>query len=87
MLKTLLFLCNRVYRLNSWFIILVKIFNIFCVYYNKNWTNDTIKSPYQNGRYEYAIIGGSGTGNSIVSPIFVVVDTEKPEDFHKYYKP
>ena len=49
--------------------------------------NDTIKSPYQNGRYEYAIIGGSGTGNSIVSPIFVVVDIENPEDFYKYYKP
>ena len=49
--------------------------------------NDTIKSPYQNGRYEYAIIGGSGTGNSIVSPIFIVVDAEKPEDFYKYYKP
>ena len=49
--------------------------------------NDTIKSPYQNGLYAYAIIGGSGTGNSIVSPIFVVVDTEKPEDFYKYFKP
>jgi len=49
--------------------------------------NDTIKSPYQNGLYAYAIIGGSGTGNSIVSPIFVVVDTENPEDFYKYYKP
>ena len=49
--------------------------------------NDTIKSPYQNGRYEYAIIGGSGTGNSIVSPIFVVVDVENTEDFYKYYKP
>ena len=49
--------------------------------------NDTIKSPYQNGQYAYAIIGGSGTGNSIVSPIFVVVDTEKPEDFYKYFKP
>ena len=49
--------------------------------------NDTIKSPYQNGRYEYAIIGGSGTGNSIVSRIFVVVDVDNPEDFYKYYKP
>ena len=49
--------------------------------------NDTIKSPYQDGIYAYAIIGGSGTGNSIVSPIFVVVDTEKPEDFYKYFKP
>ena len=38
--------------------------------------NDTIKS-----------IGGSGTGNSIVSPIFIVVDAEKPKDFYKYYKP
>ena len=35
--------------------------------------NDTIKSPYQDGLYAYAIIGGSGTGNNIVSPIFVVV--------------
>ncbi len=49
--------------------------------------NDTIKSPYQEGRYLYAIIGGSGTGNTIVSPIFVVIDAENPEDFHKYYKP
>jgi len=49
--------------------------------------NDTIKSPYQEGRYLYAIVGGSGTGNAIVSPIFVVVDEENPEDFHKYYKP
>ena len=49
--------------------------------------NDTIKSPYQNGRYEFAIVGGTGTGNSIVSPIFVVVDTENPEDFYRYYKP
>ena len=49
--------------------------------------NDTIKSPYQDGRYEYAIIGGSGTGNSIVNPIFIVVDAEKPTDFYKYYKP
>ena len=49
--------------------------------------NDTIKSPYQSGRYEYAIIGGSGTGNSIINPIFIVVDVEKPVDFYKYYKP
>ena len=49
--------------------------------------NDTIKSPYQEGQYLYAIIGGSGTGNAIVSPIFVVIDNENPKDFHKYYKP
>ena len=49
--------------------------------------NDTIKSPYQNGLYAYAIIGGDGTGNSIVSPIFVVVDIENVEDFYRYYKP
>tara|TARA_R100001443_G_scaffold41688_1_gene55064 strand:+ start:99 stop:626 length:528 start_codon:yes stop_codon:yes gene_type:complete len=49
--------------------------------------NDTIKSPYQEGGYEYAIIGGSGTGNMIVSPIFVVIDVEQPEDFYKYFKP
>ena len=49
--------------------------------------NDTIKSPYQDGLYAYAIIGGSGTGDNIVSPIFVVVDTENIEDFYKYYKP
>ena len=49
--------------------------------------NDTIKSPYQERNYEFAIIGGSGTGNDIVSPIFVVVDTENIEDFYKYYKP
>ena len=46
-----------------------------------------LKSPYQDGLYAYAIIGGSGTGNNIVSPIFIVVDTENVEDFYKYYKP
>tara|TARA_R110000824_G_scaffold176236_1_gene355098 strand:+ start:144 stop:641 length:498 start_codon:yes stop_codon:yes gene_type:complete len=49
--------------------------------------NDTIKSPYQEGDYKFAIIGGSGTGNDIVSPIFVVVDIENIEDFYLYYKP
>ena len=49
--------------------------------------NDTIKSPYQEGEYRYAVVGGSGTGNDIVSPIFVVVDTENIEDFFTYYKP
>jgi len=49
--------------------------------------NDTIKSPYQDGGYEYAIIGGSGTGNEIISPIFVIVDIEEVEDFFLYYKP
>ena len=49
--------------------------------------NDTLSSPYQEGSYEFAIVGGSGTGNDIVSPIFIVVDTENIEDFYKYYKP
>ena len=49
--------------------------------------NDTIKSPYQEGDYKFAIIGGSGTGNDIVSPIFIVVDVENTEDFFTYYKP
>tara|TARA_R110000744_G_C19329186_1_gene558399 strand:+ start:594 stop:1088 length:495 start_codon:yes stop_codon:yes gene_type:complete len=49
--------------------------------------NDTIRSPYQDGRYLYAIVGGSGTGNKIVSPILIVLDQENPEDFYKYYKP
>jgi len=49
--------------------------------------NDTISSPYQDGRYHYGILGGSGTGDNIVSPIFVVVDTENEEDFYHYFKP
>ena len=49
--------------------------------------NDTIKSPYQEGDYKFAIVGGSGTGNNIVSPIFIVVDIENTEDFYIYYKP
>ena len=49
--------------------------------------NDTLKSPYQEGQYAFAIVGGSGTGNDIVSPIFIVVDLENVEDFYLYYKP
>tara|TARA_R110002020_G_scaffold422373_1_gene631511 strand:+ start:323 stop:823 length:501 start_codon:yes stop_codon:yes gene_type:complete len=49
--------------------------------------NDTIKSPYQEGAYHYAVLGGGGTGDNIVSPIFVVIDTENKKDFFFYFKP
>jgi len=49
--------------------------------------NDTIMSPYQDGRYDFAVVGGSGSGEAIQSPIFVVVDIENPEDFYYYFKP
>ena len=49
--------------------------------------NDTISSPYQNGKYHFGVLGGSGTGDNIVSPIFVVVDTENAIDFNFYFKP
>ena len=49
--------------------------------------NDTISSPYQDGDYQYAILGGSGTGDAIVSPIFAIVDKENVEDFYLYFKP
>ena len=49
--------------------------------------NDTISSPYQDGDYQYAILGGSGTGDAIVSPIFTIVDKENVEDFYLYFKP
>ena len=49
--------------------------------------NDTIKSPYQEGQYHYGVLGGGGTGDIIISPIFVVVDTENKEDFFFYFKP
>ena len=47
--------------------------------------NDTIKSPYQEGIYAFAVVGGTGTGDAIVSPIFVCLDLENPEDFYKYF--
>ena len=49
--------------------------------------NDTIASPYQDGAYYYGVLGGSGIGDAIVAPIFVVVDMESPKDFHFYFKP
>ena len=49
--------------------------------------NDTIKSPYQDGNYQYAILGGSGIGDEIISPILVIVDLESVEDFYLYFKP
>lgn len=49
--------------------------------------NDTIKSPYQEGIYAFAVVGGTGTGDAIVSPIFVCLDLENPDDFYKYFKP
>lgn len=49
--------------------------------------NDTIKSPYQEGGYHYAVIAGTGTGNDIQAPIFIIVDEENEEDFYRYFKP
>ena len=42
-----------------------------------------IVSPFQDGHYIYAVIAGSGTGESTVRPVLYIADAESPQFLHK----
>lgn len=44
---------------------------------------NAIVSPFQDGHYIYAVIAGSGTGESTVRPILYIADAESPQFLHK----
>ncbi len=55
--------------------------------FKKDFGNQGIKSPFQDGSYAYLVIPGSGSGTSAQAPVIVVMDTENPSKLHKTLVP
>ena len=53
----------------------------------KNFGNNGIKSPFQDGSYAFLVIPGSGSGSDAMAPVIVVIDTENPSELHKTLVP
>ena len=55
--------------------------------FKKDFGNNGISSPFQDGSYAYLVIPGSGSGTSAQAPVIVVIDTENPSKLHKTLVP
>ena len=55
--------------------------------FKKDFGNNGISSPFQDGSYAYLVIPGSGSGTSAQAPVMVVIDTENPSKLHKTLVP
>ena len=55
--------------------------------FKKDFGNNGISSPFQDGSYAYLVIPGSGSGTSAQAPVVVVIDTENPSKLHKTLVP
>ena len=55
--------------------------------FKKDFGNNGLQSPFQDGAYAYLIIPGSGSGTSAQAPVVVVIDTENPSKLHKTLVP
>ena len=55
--------------------------------FKKDFGNQGIESPFQDGSYAYLVIPGSGSGTSAQAPVIVVMDTENPSKLHKTLVP
>ena len=55
--------------------------------FKKDFGNNGLTSPFQDGSYAYLVIPGSGSGTSAQAPVIVVMDTENPSKLHKTLVP
>ena len=55
--------------------------------FKKDFGNNGMSSPFQDGSYAYLVIPGSGSGTSAQAPVVVVIDTENPSKLHKTLVP
>ena len=53
----------------------------------KNFGNNGLSSPFQDGAYIYLVIPGSGSGTTSQAPAIIVADVENPAQFHKTLTP
>ena len=55
--------------------------------FKKDFGNNGISSPFQDGSYAYLVIPGSGSGTDAQAPALVVIDTENPAGMNKTLVP
>jgi len=55
--------------------------------FKKDFGNNGMKSPFQDGSYAYLVIPGSGSGTDAQAPAVVLIDTENPAKLHKTLVP
>lgn len=55
--------------------------------FKKDFGNQGISSPFQDGSYAYLVIPGSGSGTDAQAPALVVIDTENPGNLFKTLVP
>ena len=55
--------------------------------FKKDFGNNGISSPFQDGSYAYLVIPGSGSGTDAQAPALVVIDTENPAELNKTLVP
>jgi hypothetical protein len=55
--------------------------------FKKDFGNNGIQSPFQDGSYAYLVIPGSGSGTDAQAPALIVMDTENPAELHKTLVP
>ena len=53
----------------------------------KNFGNNGLSSPFQDGAYIYLVIPGTGSGTTSQAPAILVADLENPAQFHKTLTP
>ena len=53
----------------------------------KNFGNNGLSSPFQDGAYIYLVIPGTGSGTTSQAPAILVADVENPFQFHKTLTP
>ena len=53
----------------------------------KNFGNNGLNSPFQDGAYIYLVIPGTGSGTTSQAPAILVADVENPAQFHKTLTP
>ena len=55
--------------------------------FKKDFGNNGLTSPFQDGSYAYLVIPGSGSGTDAQAPVMVVIDTENPAKLNKTLVP
>lgn len=55
--------------------------------FKKDFGNNGMQSPFQDGSYAYLVIPGSGSGTDAQAPVMVVIDTENPAKLFKTLVP
>ena len=55
--------------------------------FKKDFGNNGMKSPFQDGSYAYLVIPGSGSGTDAQAPAVVLIDTENPAKLNKTLVP